>query len=195
MLKPLRRLQDILHPLLHRDILSEVFKHFVSENLACDDAGPIQRDLCDGDDLLLLDFTVLAIKLEPDSVEVRHKLASVLGAFQLATHALCLLRLLSLLLLLELLDEELIAKAMSLKVLLRTATFVGTFEDVFASFRVLSPGIFPALSAGGLAAAADHRRLLFGVVSERVPANEAVKELGKCLLLQGHGFHLAKLLH
>ena len=84
---------------------------------------------------------------------------------------------------------------MSLEVLLRTATFVGAFEDVFARFSVLSPGIFPALSAGGLAAAADHGRLLLRIVSERVPANEAVKELGKCLLLQGHGFQLAKLLH
>ena len=80
---------------------------------------------------------------------------------------------------------------MHLKVLLCTATLVGAFEDVFARFSVLSPRILPALRAGSLAAAADHSRLLLGVVRERVPADEAVEELGEGLLLQGDGLHLA----
>jgi len=81
LLKPLRSLQDILHPLLHRDILSKVLKHFVSENLACDIAGPIESDLSNGDDLLFLDFATLAVELEPHSVEVRNELLRVLRAF------------------------------------------------------------------------------------------------------------------
>ena len=126
---------------------------------------------------------------------MRHELPRVLRALKLASHALRFLGLLPLLLFLKLLDEELVAEAMHLKVLLCTATFVGAFEDVFACFRVLSPRIFPALGAGGLAAAADHGRLLLRVISERVPANKAVKELGESLLLQGDGLHLAQLLH
>ena len=109
LMKLLRGLQDVFHPLLNRFLIIERFNHLSGQDVSCDRASLVDSSSCQRDDILSIDFAVLTMKLKPHCIEVCDVLSWMSWTLKLTIFSAPLLLLCLALLLLQLLYQELIA--------------------------------------------------------------------------------------